>query len=68
MSLINPFFFFRLRLVDGMKKYSKELNGRLLDFGCGCKPYQELFKHVFEYVGVDVENVSIQQTAYYRPI
>lgn len=54
--LINPFFFFRLRLVGVMKKYSKELNGRLLDFGCGCKPYQELFEHVSEYIGVDIEN------------
>ncbi|MDR0743228.1 MAG: class I SAM-dependent methyltransferase [Tannerella sp.] len=53
---VNPFFFFRLHLAKAMKKYASELNGRLLDFGCGSKPYKYLFKHVREYVGIDVEN------------
>jgi ubiquinone/menaquinone biosynthesis C-methylase UbiE len=39
-----------------MKKYADELSGKLLDFGCGAKPYKSLFSHVFEYIGVDVEN------------
>ncbi|MDR2119072.1 MAG: class I SAM-dependent methyltransferase [Tannerellaceae bacterium] len=53
---INPFFFFRLHLANVMKKYANELNGRLLDFGCGSKPYKHLFSHVSEYIGIDVEN------------
>lgn len=32
-----------------------QLKGRLMDFGCGKKPYQSLFK-VDEYIGVDMEN------------
>ncbi len=29
------------------------LTGRLLDFGCGAKPYKSLFTNVTEYIGVD---------------
>lgn len=54
--LINPFFFFRFHLMQVMRKYANHLEGRLLDFGCGSKPYQALFGHVSEYIGVDVEN------------
>jgi SAM-dependent methyltransferase len=39
-----------------MKKYARELNGELLDFGCGSKPYKHLFNHVSKYTGIDVEN------------
>jgi SAM-dependent methyltransferase len=53
---VNPFFFFRLHLALAMKKSSNELSGKLLDFGCGAKPYKSLFSHVSEYIGVDVKN------------
>jgi SAM-dependent methyltransferase len=39
-----------------MKKHAHELTGKLLDFGCGSKPYVSLFSHVSEYIGVDTEN------------
>ncbi|MDR1459563.1 MAG: methyltransferase domain-containing protein [Bacteroidales bacterium] len=39
-----------------MKKHANELSGKLLDFGCGAKPYKRLFDHVFEYTGIDMEN------------
>lgn len=32
------------------------LQGNLLDFGCGAKPYKSLFNHVLSYTGVDLEN------------
>lgn len=50
----NPFFIIRKGLYNGIKKYAPELSGRLLDFGCGSKPYKNLFK-VEEYIGTDVE-------------
>ena len=53
---INPFYFIRKPLVKQIRMYAKELNGRLLDFGCGTKPYLSLFSHMSEYIGVDVEN------------
>lgn len=54
--VINPFYFIRNSLLQGLKQYSGELTGQLLDFGCGSKPYKELFTNVSSYVGVDIEN------------
>lgn len=53
--LINPFYFVRKGLLKGIKENAAELQGYLLDFGCGVKPYREYFK-VDKYVGVDVIN------------
>jgi SAM-dependent methyltransferase len=51
---INPFYFIRKELHRNIKHYASRLRGKLLDFGCGRKPYEHLFK-VAEYVGIDVE-------------
>ncbi len=51
---INPFFFLRKGLYRHVQRNSRHLEGRLLDFGCGRKPYRNLFA-VKEYVGVDIE-------------
>ena len=50
---INPFFFIRYAFYKNIRRYIPQLKGRLLDFGCGRKPYQNLFR-VSEYVGVDM--------------
>jgi len=50
---INPFFFIRYALYKNIRRYTPQLKGKLLDFGCGRKPYENLFS-VTEYVGVDV--------------
>ncbi|MDR0733007.1 MAG: class I SAM-dependent methyltransferase [Dysgonamonadaceae bacterium] len=36
--------------------YASNFNGKMLDFGCGHKPYKSLFPHVDEYIGVDFNN------------
>ena len=51
---INPYFLIRRGLFKGIAKYSAELKGHLLDFGCGRKPYRALF-HVDQYIGIDIE-------------
>lgn len=35
--------------------FSEEMTGRMMDFGCGSKPYKALF-NVKEYIGVDYQN------------
>lgn len=50
---INAFYFIRKGLAKGIKKNSNQLKGNLLDFGCGSKPYKNLFT-VKNYIGVDV--------------
>ena len=51
--IINPFYIIRKGLFMGIKNNSKHINGKLLDFGCGNKPYESLF-NVTEYVGLDI--------------
>lgn len=51
-SITYPAYLIRSRLLKAIKKYSPFLTGRLLDFGCGSKPYRSLFT-VDEYTGVD---------------
>jgi SAM-dependent methyltransferase len=50
-SFRHPLYIIRKGLYNKIKQYSVELNGNLLDFGCGAKPYQTLFAHVNKYVG-----------------
>src|SRR5437773_3335923 len=52
-AMNNAFYFIRNALYKKVKQYAPALKGRLLDFGCGSKPYQSLFANVTEYIGVD---------------
>jgi SAM-dependent methyltransferase len=55
-SFRHPLYIIRKGLYNKIKQYSVELNGNLLDFGCGAKPYQTLFAHVNKYVGEDYDS------------
>lgn len=52
---INPFYFIRRDLYNNIKLLSPFLSGRMIDFGCGRKPYKSLFSNVKEYIGVDIK-------------
>jgi SAM-dependent methyltransferase len=52
--LINPLYFIRKGLYRGVVSKKSYLKGRLLDFGCGSKPYREIID-VQEYIGLDVK-------------
>jgi len=51
---VNPDFFIRKNLYKNVRYYSGFLSGRVLDFGCGSKPYQKLFSHASQYIGCDI--------------
>lgn len=55
--ILDPNYLAQLALFKSVKKLSRSINGgKLLDFGCGNKPYEFLFKNrVDEYIGVDIE-------------
>lgn len=53
--LLNPFFFIRKGLFYSITKLTPKLHGRVLDFGCGAKPYQKYFTECSEYIGCDIE-------------
>ena len=52
--LYHPVFFVRREIYYFLETHSNFLNGKLLDFGCGSKPYEKLFKNSSNYVGVEV--------------
>lgn len=52
---INHNFLIRTSLNKSIKKNANRLSGELLDFGCGSKPYKELFLNVKNYIGVDLK-------------
>lgn len=51
----NSYYIIRKRLIDSIKNNSHFLTGKVLDFGCGNKPYEKLINSK-EYVGVDILN------------
>jgi len=53
---INPFYIIRKGMIRLLRRKAILLKGKMIDFGCGLKPYRELFTYVDEYVGVDIEN------------
>lgn len=63
----NPFFHARRGLYRAIAETASRLNGRLLDVGCGRKPYRHLFG-TSEYVGLEIdtpENRVHKQADYY---
>jgi len=53
--VINPFYIIRRGLCKSISKFSLKFSGDILDFGCGSKPYESLFKNAKNYVGVDIK-------------
>lgn len=53
--ITQPNYLIRQRLLKSIQTLAPKLNGRMMDFGCGQKPYKSLFS-VKEYIGVDFEN------------
>jgi SAM-dependent methyltransferase len=51
----QPFFLIRKGIEKDIALLSKKVDGKLLDFGCGSKPYQKYFNHVSQYIGLDIE-------------
>lgn len=52
-SFYNPSFIIRKSLFKAIRDYAHYMRGRMLDFGCGSRPYENLFS-VDEYIGVDI--------------
>jgi SAM-dependent methyltransferase len=54
-NIFHPQYFNRYRLLKYIRQFAPELEGKLLDFGCGTKPYERFF-NVTAYIGLDYEN------------
>ena len=53
MQVYSPYFIIKSLQESLLKKYSRYLGGRVLDVGCGAKPYKSLLQGTCEYVGMD---------------
>ncbi len=60
-GLSHRFYFIRKGILTGIQYHSTSMKGKLLDFGCGSKPYQYLF-NVDEYIGLDFEKTGHDHT------
>ncbi len=59
---LNPFYLARKGLADKIREYSSSVSGRLLDVGCGSKPYRDLF-NVTDYIGLDIDSANSRKRA-----
>lgn len=53
--VINPYYFPRKSLADGIRKLSANIKGNVLDVGCGTKPYREFF-NCSKYTGLEIDS------------
>lgn len=52
--ILNPYYIARRKLYKAICNFSQTLtNKKILDLGCGCKPYESLFVGS-EYIGIDI--------------
>lgn len=52
---INPSHIIRRGIYRATSRLAPQISGNVLDFGCGSKPYEELFTAADRYTGVDIE-------------
>jgi SAM-dependent methyltransferase len=60
-AIVNDFFITRVGLLDFISSNAQEIKGRILDVGCGEKPYANLFAAT-EYIGIDIEQSGHDHT------
>jgi SAM-dependent methyltransferase len=53
--LLSPTYIIRRGLLCSIREFAPLLQGDILDFGCGSKPYAPLFTSASNYLGVDVK-------------
>lgn len=54
-ALVNPLYIVRRGLLRGISELAPRIEGRVLDFGCGSRPYETLFTRASSYTGVDIQ-------------
>ena len=58
---INPFYFARRELLAAMRDLGPQIGGRVLDVGCGSRPYERLVPAT-EYVGLELDTPENRRT------
>lgn len=58
----NPFYLARKALWKEIRRLAPKLRGRVLDVGCGTKPYRSLFTEVDRYEGMEIDTPHNRQS------
>ena len=56
--LVNPFYFTRHEIHRHISRLAPSLKGKILDIGCGEKPYRALFQNVTDYIGMEFDTLD----------
>ncbi len=56
IGLFLPNYFMSKELYRNMLNLTPKLGGRLLDIGCGTKPYEDMCNNVDEYIGIEIDD------------
>ena len=51
---LNTNYLERKELYRYISKFAPKFKGRILDLGCGTKPYEKLFNNAYEYIGLEI--------------
>ena len=57
----NPYYFCRKALYDAVRESGQKMTGRVLDVGCGTRPYKDLLS-CMEYVGLEYDSPANRAT------
>jgi SAM-dependent methyltransferase len=60
---LTPFYFARRELYYEMLRFAPRMRGKLLDVGCGTKPYRNLFSAAENYIGLEVDTPTNREAA-----
>ncbi len=61
--LVNPFYFARTGLLADIKHFSHLIYGKVLDVGCGSKPYKKIFP-CKEYIGLEIDTPETRRRGF----
>lgn len=59
---VNPFYFARKDLYRHISALAGNFHGKVLDIGCGQKPYQQVFHNVDRYLGLERDTETNRRT------
>jgi SAM-dependent methyltransferase len=59
--ITNPLYILRNGLYKTISSMASQVTGNVLDFGCGSKPYESIFKNAQSYVGIEIKDICLDK-------
>lgn len=61
---LDPYHISHSTIERGIRRHASSLSGRVLDVGCGDKPYRHFFSRATEYLGTETRHTFAKQRAF----